>query len=394
MDRSQTVIVSARRTPVGTFNGMFRTLQARDLGAAAIRGVLQEPDLDPSIVDEVILGHVLTGGAGQHPARRAALMAGLPVEVVAASVNRVCGSGLYAIGLADLTIRSGQSSVVVAGGMESMSRAPYLLPKAREGYRFGHETLVDSMIFDGLWDVSGDIHMGITAENVADRFGISREEQDAFALGSQMKCKAALEQNRFADEIVPVEVPQKRKPPVLVDKDEFPKPQTTAEALAALRPAFKKDGTVTAGNASGLNDGAAVVVAMSAEEAKRRGLEPLVRIRAWASAGTDPSFMGLGPVSATHKVLDRAGLSLDDIDLLEYNEAFAAQALGVRYELQWNDDKVNVNGGAIAIGHPIGASGGRIMVSLVHEMQKRDARLGLASLCIGGGEGVAMIVER
>jgi acetyl-CoA C-acetyltransferase len=394
MSASETVIVSACRTAVGTLNGALSTVPAQELGATVIREAIQRAGLAPEDVDEVILGHVLQGGAGQHPARRAALLAGLPLDVSAFAVNKVCGSGLFSVCLADQAIRAGSAAIVVAGGMENMSLAPYMLQRARTGYRMGHGELIDGMIKDGLWDVSNDIHMGSTAENVAEKYGITREEQDAFSAGSQAKCAAAMEQGFFAEEIVPVEIPQRKKDPIRFQRDEFPRANTTAESLGGLRPAFKKDGTVTAGNASGINDGAGAVVVMSRGEAERRGIQPLATIRAWATAGVDPAIMGVGPVPATRKALERAGLTLDHLDLMEFNEAFAAQSLGCKRELNWDDSKVNVNGGAIAIGHPIGASGTRILVSLLHEMKRRDVRYGLAALCIGGGEGVALIVER
>lgn len=394
MSANETVIVSACRTAVGTLGGALSTVPAQELGATVIREALQRAGVPAEDVDEVILGHVLQGGAGQHPARRAALLAGLPLGVSAYAINKVCGSGLFSVCLADQAIRAGTASVVVAGGMESMSLAPYMLQRARTGYRMGHGELIDGMIKDGLWDVSNDIHMGNTAENVAEKYGITREEQDAFSAASQAKAGAAMQQGLFDEEIVPVEIPRRKKDPLIFKQDEFPRPDTTAETLSGLRPAFKKDGTVTAGNASGINDGAGAVVAMSRADAEQRGLTPLASIRAWATAGVDPAIMGVGPVPATKKALERAGLALDDLDLMEFNEAFAAQSLGCKRELNWDDSKVNVNGGAIAIGHPIGASGTRILVTLLHEMKRRDVRYGLATLCIGGGEGVALIVER
>ncbi len=394
MSANETVIVSACRTAVGSLSGALSTVPAQELGATVIREALQRAGVPAEDVDEVILGHVLQGGTGQHPARRAALLGGLPLGVSAYAINKVCGSGLFSVCLADQAVRAGSASVVVAGGMENMSLAPYMLQRARTGYRMGHGELIDGMIKDGLWDVSNDIHMGNTAENVAEKYGITREEQDAFSADSQTKYAVAMEKGLFDEEIVPVEIPRRKKDPLIFKQDEFPRAETTAETLSGLRPAFKNDGTVTAGNASGINDGAGAVVVMSRAEAEQRGLTPLASIRAWATAGVDPAIMGVGPVPATRKALERAGLTLDDLDLMEFNEAFAAQSLGCKRELNWDDSKVNVNGGAIAIGHPIGASGTRILVTLLHEMKRRDVRYGLATLCIGGGEGVALIVER
>mgnify|MGYP000935234771 FL=1 len=389
----EAVIVSAARTAIGSFGGTLSTVPAHELGAAVIRAVLDRAGVKPEMVDEVLMGQILTAAQGQNPARQAALKAGIPVSTPATSVNKVCGSGLKTVALAAQAIMLGDADIVVAGGQENMSLAPYALPQARYGYRMGHGQLVDTMIKDGLWCAFEDCHMGITAENIAEQYGISREEQDEFALSSQAKAEAAVKAGRFKDEIVPVTV-QSRKSEIVFDTDEFPRFGTTLEALAKLRPAFKKDGTVTAGNASGINDGAAAVLVMSADKAKELGLTPMAVIRSYASAGVEPRIMGMGPVPATRKALARAGLTLDQIDLIEANEAFAAQALGVARELQFDFAKVNVNGGAIALGHPVGASGTRILVTLLHEMQKRQSRYGLATLCIGGGQGIAMIVER
>ena len=390
----EAVIVSAVRTPIGTFNGGLKDVSATRLGGIAIKAALERAGVEPGQVDEVIMGNVLQAGLGQNPARQAAVQANIPIEVPSFTVNKVCGSGLKAVHLAAQAILLGDADIVVAGGMESMSQSPYLLEKARTGFRMGDQRLVDSMIRDGLWCAFGDCHMGITAENLCEKYGLSREELDAFAVRSQEKAAAALSKGIFKEEIVPVEVPQPKGAPVVVDTDENPRPGTNLESLAKLRPAFKPDGKVTAGNASSINDGAAALVIMSAETAEKRGLKPLAVIRANASAGVDPAIMGIGPVPATRKALQKAGLSLDDLDLVEANEAFAAQSLAVLKELGLNPDIVNVNGGAIALGHPIGASGARVLVTLLHEMRRRDARYGLATLCIGGGQGVATIVER
>ena len=390
----EVVIVAATRTAVGSFQGALANTPAVDLGAAVIRRLLQQTGLDPAEVDEVILGQVLTAGAGQNPARQAAIGAGLPHAVPAMTLNKVCGSGLKALHLAAQAIRCGDAEVVIAGGMENMSLAPYVMPAARTGLRMGHGKLLDSMIQDGLWDAFNDYHMGITAENLVDKYGITREAQDAFAAASQQKASAAIEAGRFRDEITPIEIPQRKGEPLVFDTDEQPRAGTTAESLAKLKPAFKKDGSVTAGNASSLNDGAAAVLLMSAEKAEALGLPVLARIASYANAGVDPAIMGIGPVSATRRCLEKAGWSLDELDLIEANEAFAAQALAVGQELGWDADKVNVNGGAIAIGHPIGASGCRILVTLLHEMVRRGAHKGLATLCIGGGQGVALALER
>ena len=391
---NEVVIVAATRTAIGSFQGALANLSAVELGAAVIRQLLAQTQLDPAQVDEVILGQVLTAGAGQNPARQAAVKAGLPYEVPALTLNKVCGSGLKALHLAAQAIRCGDAEVVIAGGQESMSLAPYVMPSARTGQRMGHGQLVDSMITDGLWDAFNDYHMGITAENLVDKYGLSREQQDAFAAESQRKAVAAIEAGRFKDEITPIHIPQKKGEPLVFDTDEQPRPGTTAESLGKLRAAFKKDGSVTAGNASSLNDGAAAVLLMSASKAKALGLPVLAKIAAYASAGVDPAIMGIGPVSATQRCLDKAGWQLADLDLIEANEAFAAQALAVGKQLEWDASKVNVNGGAIALGHPIGASGCRVLVTLLHEMIKRDANKGLATLCIGGGQGVALAIER
>lgn len=389
------MIVGATRTPIGSFRGSLSPLSAVELGAVAVRRLLEESSLSAGDTDELIFGQVLTAGCGQNPARQTAIAAGLPVSTPATTVNLVCGAGLKAVQLAAQAIRCGDAEVVIAGGQESMSNAPYLLDGARSGLRFGHTGLQDSMIVDGLWDAFNDYHMGITAENVARQHGISREQQDAFAAGSQQKAASAIESARFEAEITPVTVKQGKKPPLVIRHDEQPRPGTTAEQLAQLRPAFRQeDGTVTAGNASTLNDGAAAVLLMSEEKARASGLPVLGRIVSYAVTGVDPSVMGIGPVSACQTALARAGWTLDEVDLIEANEAFAAQALAVGNLLGWDARKVNVNGGAIALGHPIGASGCRILVTLLHEMQRRDAQKGLVTLCIGGGQGIALTVER
>jgi acetyl-CoA C-acetyltransferase len=388
------VIVAATRTAVGSFQGALASTPAPDLGAAVIKRLLEQTGLAPDQVDEVILGQVLTAGSGQNPARQTSIKAGLPPAVPALTLNKVCGSGLKALHLATQAIRCGDADVIIAGGQENMSLAPYVLPKARTGLRMGHAELQDSMITDGLWDAFNDYHMGTTAENLVAKYGISREDQDAFAAASQQKALAAIESGRFREEITPIQIPQRKGDPLTFDTDEQPRPGTTVQALAGLKAAFAKDGSVTAGNASSLNDGAAAVILMSAEKAESLGLKPLARIKAYANAGVDPAVMGIGPVSATRRCLEKAGWSLEELDLIEANEAFAAQALSVGKELGWNPDKVNVNGGAIALGHPIGASGCRILVSLLHEMIRRDVHKGLATLCIGGGQGVALAIER
>ena len=388
------VIVAATRTAIGSFQGSLSQIPAVDLGAAVIKRLVAETKIDPSLIDDVILGHVLTAGAGQNTARQASIKAGLPVTVPAMTLNKVCGSGLKAIHLAAQAIRCGDADIVIAGGMENMSMAPYVLPHARTGQRMGHGTMIDTMIQDGLWDAFNDYHMGITAENLVETFGMSRQEQDAFAAQSQAKALKAIEQGRFTAEITPITLPQRKGDPLIFAQDEQPRAGTTEESLAKLKPAFKKDGSVTAGNASSLNDGAAAVMLMSQSKANALGLQVLAKISAYANAGVDPAIMGIGPVTATQHCLDKAGWTLDEVDLIEANEAFAAQALSVGKELGWNTDIVNVNGGAIALGHPIGASGCRIVVTLLHEMLRRDVHKGLATLCIGGGQGVAIAIER
>lgn len=391
---SDIVIVSAVRTAIGKFGGSLSKTPATELGAVAIAEALRRAGLQGEQVSEVIFGQVLQAGCGQNPARQAAIKAGLPHAVPAMTINKVCGSGLKAVMLAAQAIRDGDAEIVVAGGQENMSLAPHVLLGSREGQRMGDWKMIDSMITDGLWDVYNQYHMGITAENVAKKYGISREMQDELALESQRKATAAQDAGKFKDEIVPVMLPQKKGEPVPFDTDEFVNRKTNAEALAGLRPAFDKSGSVTAGNASGINDGAAAVVVMSARKAEQLGLKPLARIASYASAGLDPAYMGMGPVPAARKALERAGWKPADLDLLEINEAFAAQACAVHKEMGWDTSKVNVNGGAIALGHPIGASGCRILVTLLHEMARRDAHKGIASLCIGGGMGVALTVER
>ena len=388
----EVVIVGAARTAVGAFNGAFAAIPAHQLGAAAVSAALQRAKVDPSEVDEVILGQILGAGEGQNPARQAAMKAGVPKEKTAFGLNQVCGSGLRAVALGMQQIASDDAKIIVAGGQESMSLSPHVA-HLRAGTKMGDVKFIDSMIKDGLTDIFNDYHMGITAENVAAKWQISREEQDKFALGSQNKAEAAQKAGKFADEITPFTV-STRKGDIVVDSDEYIRAGTTLEALTKLKPAFSKDGTVTAGNASGLNDGAAALVLMSADEARSRGLTPLARIAAWATAGVDPSLMGSGPIPATRKALERAGWKVKDLDLVEANEAFAAQALAVNKDLGWDPGIVNVNGGAIAIGHPIGASGARVLVTLLHEMQRRGAHKGLATLCIGGGMGIALAVER
>jgi acetyl-CoA C-acetyltransferase len=388
------VIVAATRTAVGSFQGSLANIPAVELGAAVIRQLLAQTGLDGAQVDEVIMGQVLTAGAGQNPARQAAIKAGLPFAVPAMTLNKVCGSGLKALHLATQAIRCGDAEVIIAGGQESMSLANYVLPGARTGLRMGHATMVDTMISDGLWDAFNDYHMGITAENLSEKYDISRGAQDAFAAASQQKATAAIEAGRFVDEITPILIPQRKGDPLSFATDEQPRAGTTAESLSRLKPAFKKDGTVTAGNASSLNDGAAAVILMSAKKAEELGLPVLAKIAAYANAGVDPAIMGIGPVSATRRCLEKAGWTLDELDLIEANEAFAAQSLSVGKDLGWDMNKVNVNGGAIAIGHPIGASGCRVLVTLLHEMIKRDAKKGLATLCIGGGQGVALALAR
>ena len=389
---TEVVIASAARTPVGSFAGALSTLPAHELGRIAVGEALNRAGVDPADVSEVILGQVLTAAQGQNPARQASIAAGCPKEVPAWTVNQVCGSGLRSVALGYQAIRNGDSAVVVAGGQEAMSLAPHAA-HLRSGKKMGDMSFIDTMIKDGLWDAFNGYHMGTTAENIAERWQITRDEQDGFAVASQNKAEAAQKAGKFADEIVPVTV-KSRKGDTVVDQDEYIRHGATLDGVAKLRPAFAKDGTVTAGNASGLNDGAAAVVLMSADEAGRRGVTPLARVRAWAQAGVDPAVMGTGPIPASRRVLEKSGWSIDDLDLIEANEAFAAQTCAVNKELGWNMDRVNVNGGAIAIGHPIGASGCRILVTLLHEMVRQDAKKGLATLCIGGGMGIALTVER
>jgi acetyl-CoA C-acetyltransferase len=388
------VIVAAGRTAIGKFGGALAHVSAADLGAHVIRGLMGKTGLKGEQISEVIMGQVLAAGTGQNGARQAAIKAGLPDMVPAMTINKVCGSGLKATHLAAQAIQCGDAEIVIAGGQENMSLAPHVLPNSRDGFRMGDAKLVDSMIVDGLWDIFNNYHMGVTAENVARQFQISRTEQDEFAAASQQKTEAAQKAGRFRDEILPLEIPQRKGPPQVFDTDEYPKHGTTAETLSGLRAAFDKTGTVTAGNASGINDGAAAVIMMSAEKARELGLKPLAKVKAYASAGLDPKIMGMGPVPASQRCLARAGWKHSDLDLMEINEAFAAQALAVNKQMGWDTGRINVNGGAIALGHPIGASGCRVLVTLLHEMQRRDARRGLASLCIGGGMGVALAVER
>ena len=390
----EVVIVAATRTAIGSFQGSLATVPAADLGAAVIRQLLAQTGLTGDQVDEVILGQVLTAGCGQNPARQASILAGLPNTVPALTLNKLCGSGLKALHLATQAIRCGDAEVVIAGGMESMSLAPYVLPAARTGLRMGHAQMIDSLLHDGLMDAFNDYHMGITAENLAEKYQLSREQQDAFAAASQHKASAAIESGRFADEITPILIPQRKGDPLSFEVDEQPRAGITAESLGKLKPAFKKDGSVTAGNSSTINDGAAAVVLMSADKAKALGLPVLARVAGYANAGVDPAIMGIGPVAATRACLSKAGWNIDQLDLIEANEAFAAQSLAVGKELEWDMSKVNVNGGAIALGHPIGASGCRVLVTLLHEMIKRDAKKGLATLCIGGGMGVALAIQR
>lgn len=387
------VIVAARRTAVGAFGGSLAGIPASELGASVIKDILSTTGVSADQIDEVLLGQVLTAGVGQNPARQAVIQAGLPASVPAMTINKVCGSGLKALHLATQAIRCGDAEVILAGGQENMSAAPHLLPHSRTGQRMGDWKAIDSMVHDGLWDAFNDYHMGITAENLAEKYDITREQMDEFAAASQQKAIAAIKEGKFKGQIVPVEIPQRRGDPVVFDTDEGPR-DVTAEKLGGMRPAFKKDGAVTAGNASSINDGAAIVMLCSADKAKELGLEPLARIKAYSNAGVDPAIMGIGPAPATRLCLEKAGWSLEDLDLVEANEAFAAQALSVNKDLGWDTSKINVNGGAIALGHPIGASGCRILVSLIHEMVARDAKKGLATLCIGGGQGVALAIER
>ena len=391
---SDVVIVAAGRTAIGSFGGSLSTIPAATLGAKVIANLLSRTGIPGEAVDDVILGQVLTAGVGMNPARQAAIGAGLPHTVPCMTINKVCGSGLKAVALAAQAIRAGDAEIAVAGGQENMSLAPHVLPGSRNGQKMGEWKLVDTMVNDGLWDIFNNIHMGITAENIVKKYQISREEQDAFAALSQQRSEAAQKAGRFKDEIIPIEIPQKKGDPIVFDTDEFPRHGTTAESLAKLRPAFAKEGTVTAGNASGINDGAAAVIVTSAARAKALGHTPLCRIAAYASAGVDPAIMGTGPIPATRRCLEKAGWKVQDLDLIEANEAFAAQAIAVNRDLGWDLDRVNVNGGAIALGHPIGASGARVLVSLLYELKRRDAHRGLATLCIGGGQGIALAVER
>jgi acetyl-CoA C-acetyltransferase len=390
------VIISACRTPVGKFQGSLSEFTAPQLGAIAVREAVKRAGADPAQVDECIMGNVVSAGLGQNPARQAAIFGGLAPTTGAMTINKVCGSGLKSVALAAQAIQTGNSSIVVAGGMESMTNAPYLLPQARKGYRLGNAQVVDSMVNDGLWDIYNDYHMGITGENVAEKYGITREEQDEFAVHSHRKAVAAIKECRFKSQIVPVEIPAKKKgaAPTIFDKDESPREDTTIEILRALKPAFKKDGTVTAGNAPGVNDGAAAVVVTSATRAKELGATPMVRIVAQATSGVEPKWVMMAPVDAVRKIWEKTGWKNEDVDLYELNEAFSVQALGVMRELGLNSDKVNVNGGAVAIGHPIGASGARVLVTLIYEMIRRDVKRGIAALCLGGGNAVAMAVER
>jgi acetyl-CoA C-acetyltransferase len=391
---SNAVIVAAARTAIGKFGGSLAKVPASELGAIVIKEVLARAGVKPDQVDEVIMGQVLTAGVGQNPARQAVIKAGLPVTVPAMTINKVCGSGLKAVMLAAQAIANGDAEIVVAGGQENMSASPHVMQGSRDGFRMGDAKIIDSMIVDGLWDVYNQYHMGITAENVAKEHGIDRAQQDKFAVASQQKAAAAQDAGRFKDEIVPVLIPQRKGDPVAFDQDEFINRKSNEEALAGLKPAFDKQGTVTAGNASGINDGAAAVLVMSEAKAKELGLTPLARIKAFASAGVDPKVMGMGPAPASRKALKKAGWTAGQVDLMEINEAFAAQACAVNKDMGWDTGKINVNGGAIALGHPIGASGCRILVTLLHEMKRRDAKKGLAALCIGGGMGVALAVER
>ncbi|RBP43975.1 acetyl-CoA C-acetyltransferase [Garciella nitratireducens] len=390
----EVVIVGAARTPIGSFGGALSKVSAVDLGIIAAKEAMKRAGIQPEMVEEVVLGNVLGAGLGQNVARQVTIGSGIPETTPAMTINKVCGSGLRAVSLAAQMIMLGDTDIVLAGGTESMSNAPYLLPSARWGQRMNDGKIVDYMVHDGLWDIFNNYHMGITAENVAEKWKITREEQDEFALASQLKAEKAQKEGRFKDEIVPVEVPQRKGDPVVVDTDEHPRHGSTIEKMAKLKPAFKKDGTVTAGNASGINDGAAALIVMSKEKAEELGLTPICTIKSYASAGVDPKIMGVGPVPATQKALKRANLTIEDINLAELNEAFASQSVAVTRELGINPDIVNVNGGAIALGHPIGASGARILVTLLYEMMKRDAKTGLATLCIGGGQGTAVIVER
>ena len=388
------VIVDGLRTPIGSFGGALASVPASKLGALVIKSLLERNSVNPDQIDEVILGQVLTAGAGQNPARQASIEAGLPQECPAMTINKVCGSGLKAVHLAAQAIQCGDADVIVAGGQENMSASAHVLPKSRDGQRMGDWQMKDSMIVDGLWDAFNDYHMGVTAENIAKKYEFTRDDQDAFAAASQQKAERAQNENVFADELVSVEIPQRRGDPIVFDRDEYPKAGTSAETLAKLRPAFDREGSVTAGNASGINDGAAVLLVMSEAKAAELGLEPLATIKAYSSAGVDPAIMGTGPIPASRKCLEKAGWSVDDLDLIESNEAFAAQSMSVNCDMGWDTDKVNISGGAIALGHPIGASGARVLVTLLHGMKRTGAKKSLATLCIGGGQGVALAVER
>ncbi|MBU3194211.1 acetyl-CoA C-acetyltransferase [Clostridium algidicarnis] len=390
----EVVIASAVRTAIGSFGGGLKDVGAVELGALVIKEALSRAGVKGEMIDEVIMGNVLQAGLGQNPARQSVIKAGLPVEVPAMTINKVCGSGLRAVSLASQIIIAGDADIIVAGGMENMSRAPYAINSARWGQRMGNGNMVDVMITDGLWDAFNNYHMGVTAENIAEKWNISREDQDKFAAASQNKAERAIKEGRFKEEILPVVIPQRKGDPIIFDTDEFPRFGTSAESLKKLKPSFKKDGTVTAGNASGINDGAAAFVIMSAEKAEELGIKPLAKIMSYGSRGVDPSIMGYGPFAATNKALEKASIKVEDLDLIEANEAFAAQSIAVARDLKFDMDKVNVNGGAIALGHPIGASGARILVSLLYEMEKRDAKTGLATLCIGGGMGTAIVVKR
>lgn len=390
----EVIIASAVRTPIGSFGGCFKDVSAVKLGAAAADAALKKANVSPEAVDEVIFGNVLQAGIGQNLARQVSVAIGVPIEVPSMTINKVCGSGLKTVQLAAQAIALGEADVVLAGGSENMSMAPYIIPKGRWGFRMGDAAIIDSMVADGLTDIFNNYHMGITAENIAEQWNISRNEQDEFAVRSQNRAEKAIKEGKFKDEIVPVSIPQRKGDPIVVDTDEFPRFGATLEGLSKLRPAFKKDGTVTAGSSSGINDGAAAVLLMSKEKAEELGVEPLAVIVSYASAGVDPKIMGYGPVPATKKALSKAGMTIEDIDLVEANEAFAAQSIAVVRDLNLDTEKTNVNGGAIALGHPVGCSGTRILVTLIHEMVKRDAKIGLATLCIGGGQGTALIIKR
>ena len=388
------VIVDAVRTPIGSFGGALASVTASNMGSAVIKALLERNKIASTEIDEVIIGQVLTAGVGQNPARQASIEAGLPVECPALTINKVCGSGLKAVQLAAQAIKCGDAEVIIAGGQENMSASPHVLPRSRDGQRMGDWQLRDTMIVDGLWDVFNDYHMGVTAENIAKKYQLNREDQDQFAAASQQKAEQAQKDGNFNNELIAVEIPQRKGDPIIFDRDEYPRPGTRTEDLAKLRPAFDREGSVTAGNASGLNDGAAALLVMSEEKANSLGLLPLATIKSYSSAGVDPAIMGTGPIPASKKCLEKAGWSVDDLDLIESNEAFAAQSLSVNSELGWDASKVNISGGAIALGHPIGASGARVLVTLLHGMKRTGAKKGLATLCIGGGQGVALAVER